>query len=135
MAQIGAFNVFHGHVRRTILALVEIDDLHHVGVLELGGSLRLAAEAAQECGVLAKFAGDEFERPLTAQQNVFGKVDRAHAAAAELALDAVLAANDRARLQLARLDEQRAVGGAVRVVARIGRFAQRTRLHRPVASF
>jgi hypothetical protein len=129
MAQVSTRNGFHGDVGRAILGLVEIYDFNHVGMAQFDGGLGLAAEAAEEGGVLGEFGGDEFEGAPPTEENVLGEVHGAHGSAAERAQDAVFAADDGARLEFVRLDEERAVSGTSGVMARVGCFAQRTCLH------
>jgi hypothetical protein len=61
---------------------------------------------------------------------MFGEIDAAHAAAAKDTLDAVLSADDRAGIKVARGDEQSAVVLAVGVMTGVRRGAERTSFHR-----
>jgi hypothetical protein len=130
VAEIFSLDVLHSDEGRTILGLVEIENLDDVGVMKLGSGKRLTAEALEEGRILVKFAGDEFECAQAAEQKVFGEIDGAHAAAAEETLDAVLSADDGAGIEVAGGDEQSAVVFAMGVVTGVGRGAERTSFHR-----
>jgi hypothetical protein len=59
-------------------------------VIEGGGGASFALEAFEELGILGHGLGKKFEGNAAAEVGVFGFVDHAHSAAAELASDAVM---------------------------------------------
>ncbi len=59
--------------------------------MEPGGRLRLAAESLQGLAVARHVAGQDLQRHATAQRDLLGLVDHAHAAPADLAKDPVVA--------------------------------------------
>ena len=73
-----------------------------VGVVEGGGGLGFAREARADFGIGDQMRGQKFQGHGAVQARVFGFVDDAHAAAAELGEDAVgaelLSGGDLARL-------------------------------------
>ena len=122
-------HVLHGDKQAAIFVLVQVNDLDDIRVAQLVSGPRLLAEALDELGVAAQFGGQELERQLPAQQQVLGKVDDAHPALAQLAHGAVLAAHDLARRKLPQLDQHGPVSGAVGVLVRIRRIANRAGFH------
>ena len=73
----------HGD-ERPAFVLVHVVDGADVGVIEGGGSLRLALEALQGLMVLGHFFRQEFERDKAMELGVFGLIDHTHPAAAQL---------------------------------------------------
>ena len=61
-----------------------------VGMVQRGGGLGFALETAQRLRVSGDVVGKKFQRDEAVQARVFGLVDNAHAAAAELFDDAVV---------------------------------------------
>ena len=98
-AQARAFHILHGDKEAAILGLVQIGDLDHVGMAQLVGGARLLAKALDELRVLAQIGGEKLERHLTAQQNMFGQINHAHSALAQLARNAIFSPHQRARRQ------------------------------------
>ncbi len=85
-----ARDVLHDHV--VLLAFdVEVEDLHDVGVMELGDGLRLALEAPQEVGRLGEVRVHDLDRDKAIQVGVESFVDLGHAAAPETFLELIFA--------------------------------------------
>ncbi len=61
-----------------------------VGMVQRGGSFRLALEAAESLRIFGNFIGQELEGDKAAKFNVFGFIDDTHPAAAEHFNDAVM---------------------------------------------
>ena len=74
------------------LALVFIDVVNRadVGMIQRGGSPRLALEAFQRLAVLAEMFGQELQCDKTGELDVLGFVDHAHATGAQLLDDPVV---------------------------------------------
>ena len=89
MLQGYAVQKFHGN-ERLLAVLADFVDGADVGMIESRGGACLAAEALQRLRVARHFVGQEFEGDEAAEVGVFGLVDDAHAAAAELVDDAVV---------------------------------------------
>ncbi len=70
--------------------LADIVDSANVGMIQGGGSLRLALKSSQRLRVSGYFFGKELQGDEAPQARVFGLVDNAHAAAAELLDDAIM---------------------------------------------
>jgi hypothetical protein len=85
-----ALDELHDVVGRLAL-LADAEDGHDVGVVELGRGPRLALEPAAGLGVLEHLPGEHLQGHMPAQRDLLGLVDDAHAAAAHLADDAVVA--------------------------------------------
>ena len=71
--------------------LADLVDRHDVGVVQPGRGPRLAAEPLQAPGVAGDRVGQDLQGDVPAQRQLLGLVDDAHAAAADLAEDAVVA--------------------------------------------
>ena len=80
--------VVHRHVV-PVLRLAPVTDLHDVRVGQAGSAADLAAETLEELLVVRKARGQYLERDLPAENQVVGKVDIGHVAAAELADDLI----------------------------------------------
>ena len=83
-------DVLHDVVGRP-LVLAHAEDRHDVGVVQLGRRPRLAAEPLAQLGVEPRVARQDLQRHVPAQRGLLGLVDHAHAAAADLAEDQVVA--------------------------------------------
>ncbi len=70
--------------------LVDVVDRADVRVLERGGGARLTAQTLQRLRVVPHVVGQELQRDAPAELEVFGLVDDAHAAAAQLLEDPVV---------------------------------------------
>ena len=108
--------VLHGEVVAAA-PLADLVDRHDAGVLQAGGRRRLAPEAGDGGRRDGEVLVQQLERDLPAQRDLFCEVDRAHAAAAELAQDPVVA-------------EHRADLRCRRAAALVGGPAVRRREHR-----
>ena len=83
----------HDEVRAALLPpVVDGDD---VGVGQVGGGLRLPAEAGHEAGVGGELGEEHLDRHPPLQQTVARQVDVGHAAATETGLDLVAVVEDR----------------------------------------
>ena len=71
------------------------------------------AESPDELGITAQLDGQKFQSDLSAEQRVFGQIDDAHSALAQLAQDAIFVAHDMAGLELPRLDQDSTSVGQV----------------------
>ena len=87
--EVAALEELHGHVDEAVL-LAEVEDGDDVRVVELGGRLGLALEAAAEVGLGGEGRGDRLDRDEAVQERVLGLVDLAHRALADLPDDPVL---------------------------------------------
>ncbi len=76
-----------------MVAIVSADaeDWHDVGMVQPGRSPRLALEPQDLLGIGEGRIGEDLERDAPAKRLLLGLVDHAHAAAADLAEDAVIA--------------------------------------------
>ena len=95
--EIAALEVLHHHVRRAGLERADVDDARDVLALDLRRGARLAGEARDDLGVRRGLRQEELERDALAELEVHRRDDDAHPAAAEDALDPVLAGEDVAR--------------------------------------
>src|SRR6185312_11878407 len=93
-AEVGPLDVAHRDVELAV-RLAGLVDRDHVGVLDRRRHARLALEALPEPRVAGQLGGDHLHRDGPTQAHLLGAVDDAHAAAAELGLDAA-APDDRA---------------------------------------
>ena len=84
-----AVEKFHGD-EVAAFEFVNFVDGADVGVIEGGGGLRFALETFEGLRVAGKIFGEKFQRDETAELGVFGFIDDAHSAAAELFQDAVV---------------------------------------------
>ena len=84
-----AFEHFH-HYECSSIDLVNFVDRADVGMVQGRGSASLTAKPLQRLRVVGKFFGKELEGDETVQLDVLGLVDHTHAAAADLAEDAVM---------------------------------------------
>jgi hypothetical protein len=82
LAQAFAFNVFGGDEVMPIL-FANLMNGQNVGVIEAGGGISFALEAAEPILVLGDIAVEQFDGDLAAQARVKGKIDFTHAARAE----------------------------------------------------
>jgi hypothetical protein len=72
------------------LVLADVINSADIGVIECGGSLRLALEPFQGLPVLGEFFGQELQGDGALELGVLGLIDHAHAAATEPLNDAVM---------------------------------------------
>ena len=79
---------------QAVRRLIHVHDADHVRALDLGGDLGLLEEALDEAGAARELGVEELERHERAQHLVAGLVDRAHAAVADQAIQAVLVVDD-----------------------------------------
>ena len=103
-----AVEQLHHHEQAERVVLTEVDDRADVVVRERRGEPRLAVEHLADLRVRRDRALDELERERLAERLVADAQHAAHAAAAELALDDVAAADQVAGARAARA--RRAVG-------------------------
>ncbi len=85
-----ALDALHG-VEGDVAFLPDLEDRDDVGVVQPRGGLGLAAEPLQRLAVGRHVGGQDFQGHPTAEGDLLGLVDHAHAAAAELAHDPVIA--------------------------------------------
>ena len=85
-----ALDELHG-VEDDLAVLAHLEDRHDIGVVQPRRGPRLAAEPLQRLAVLGHDAGQDLERDPAAERDLLGLVDHAHAAAADLADDPVVA--------------------------------------------
>ena len=84
----------HDDVDAAVRHLVEVEHAHDVRVLDVDLDVRLATEARDLAAVARGGAAQHLHGDLVAERHVLGGVDDADAARADLAPDAVLAAED-----------------------------------------
>ena len=84
-----ALQILHGDERSSVL-LADVVDRADVRMVERRCGPGFTLKAAQGLGIARQIAGDELERHGTMQPRIFGFVDHAHPAAAELLDDAVV---------------------------------------------
>ena len=89
VAQRLAFEQLHGDEGPPVV-LVDVVDRADVGVLERGGGARLALQPLEGLRVARQLLGQELQRDASAELQVLGLVDDAHAAAAQLREHAVV---------------------------------------------
>jgi hypothetical protein len=82
-------NELHG-VITGVAVLADVKNRYDVGVVQLGGGPRLAAEALQGVTVTGDTGREQLESHAPAQRHLLGLVDDAHAASGNLAQDAVV---------------------------------------------
>src|SRR5438105_584700 len=70
---------------------VDQEDRHNVGVVQLGGGMGLVAKTLQLTCVEGGREGQQFQRYLPAQGQLFGLVNDAHAAPTQFVQDAEIA--------------------------------------------
>ena len=80
----------HG-IEADIAVLADLVDRHDVGVVQLGRGAGLAAEPLADRPVAGRLPRQNLQRHAAAQRDLLGLVDHAHAAAADLAHDPVIA--------------------------------------------
>jgi hypothetical protein len=80
-----AFNKLH-HNEASSLGLFQPMDRGNVGMIERRQELGLALEAGHSLRITGECIGEEFERSLASQIEIFGHVDFPHATLAKLAL-------------------------------------------------
>ena len=85
-----ALDELHDVIRRVFL-LAHAEDRHDVGVVQLGRGPGLALESPALLGVSERLRRQDLERDVAAQRDLLGLVDDAHAAAADLAENAIVA--------------------------------------------
>ena len=93
VAQRSAFDVLHHDEVRAVL-LAPVVDRDDVGVVEVRGGLRLAAEALDERRLARVLGEQRLQRDRPVQQLVVREVDLGHPALRELALDLVAVRKD-----------------------------------------
>ena len=91
---------------------VDVEHLDAVPALQRGGRACLAREALDDLRIAEKFGVDHLDRDELVELHVAGEDDAAHPAGAELALDRVLAGDERGRLAACLEDDELAAGGA-----------------------
>jgi len=90
--EVEALAVDHLHRVVDVLAvLADVEDRHDVGVVHPRGGLRLALKAHERFGIAGERRGEHLERHAAAERFLLRLVNHAHAAAADLAQDAVVA--------------------------------------------
>src|SRR6201999_2271931 len=85
----GAVEKFHGDEGATIVG-ADVVDGADVWVIESGGGAGFALKAIESLRILSEIVGKKFECDEAAEARVFGFVDYAHSATAELFDDAVM---------------------------------------------
>ena len=86
----------HDDVDAPVGHLVEIEHADDVGVLDVHLDVRLAPQARDLAAVSRRSAAQDLDRDLVSERHVLRRVDDADASGADLAPDAVLAAEHRA---------------------------------------
>ena len=89
MLQRLAFEKFHGDEGFAVF-FADVVNGADVGMIERGGGLGFALEARESLRICGNSFRQKFERDEAQQADVFGFVDHAHAATAELFEDAVM---------------------------------------------
>jgi hypothetical protein len=87
--QRGTLEQFH-HQKGHAVFFADVVNRADVGVIQGGGGLCLAAEAFESNRIAGNAFGQKFQRDVAAKADVFGLINDAHAAAAELFQDAVV---------------------------------------------
>ena len=108
-----ALDELHGVVVDAVV-LADAEDRHDVGVVQPGRGPGLAAEPLQVGRPQQAVHGQHLQRDVPAQRLLHGLVDDAHAAAADLAEDAVVAQLRGHRARPGRPPRQRPVPGPPR---------------------
>ena len=111
--QLVAGQELHGQEQRAVGRAAEVGDRDDVGVGETARRLGLALEAASELLAAAELGQQHLDREIAPHHRVLGAIDRAHAADADAAHDAVALADDRADQ---RIDHGRAAARTERVL-------------------
>ena len=75
--------------------LAPVEDVDDVRMVEVGGRLRLAAEALDEVGVDGELGEEHLDRHLAVEQAVVAQEDVGHAAAADALEQLVALVDDR----------------------------------------
>ncbi len=99
-AQVASLDVFEGHVRHAV-GLADGEDLDDVGVGGLGDGGGFVLEARQGGGIGSQFGPQDLEGDLALEGNLFGEVNLAHAAPAEMTEDAEIGERSAGQVQLA----------------------------------
>ena len=84
-----ALDQLHGEEGPEVGEGAQLVDRHDAGVLELAADLGLLDEPADHAGVVAEVVAQHLERDVAAEVGVAALEDGAHAAAGDLAIDAV----------------------------------------------
>jgi len=84
-----AFKHLHGDEGPSV-RFVDFVDRADIGVVQGGRSLGLPLKTAEGLWVVGKFVGKELQGDVAAELQVFGLVNHTHAAATDLAKDAVM---------------------------------------------
>ena len=84
-----AFHQLHAEERPAVGEGAQLVDRHHARVLELAADLRLLDEAADQVGLVAEVGPQDLDGDIATQVGVSALEDGAHAAAGDLAVDAV----------------------------------------------
>jgi hypothetical protein len=121
----GAGDVLHHEIVEPAFALDAVDR-DDVGVVELGGGLRLLLEALDDVRVLGDVGRQDLDGHLPVQGQVLGEEHRAHAALAEHALELVLALDQ--ALQAVHQAFDLPAGGRVGAASRLIRAAREAEL-------
>jgi hypothetical protein len=111
-SEVGAVDKLHGEEERVVFGAFQVAAVYDILVAHVAQRPHLAQEAAGEGLVAAQFGREEFEGAGLVHEDALGEIDRAHAALAEFADDAITVVDDHARLEVANFIEQNAVGGA-----------------------
>ncbi len=86
-----ALHQLHGEERAAVGQRAQLVDRHHAGMLELAADLRLLHEAADEVGAVAVAVEQDLQGQVASEVVVPAAVDGAHAAAGDLAEQAIAA--------------------------------------------
>ena len=89
VGEVDAVEVLHHEVGAAVLGRAEVGDVDDVGVADARGGARLAPEALDQVLLLRVDRVQDLDRDALADLDVLAGVDRAHAALADLAQDAV----------------------------------------------
>ena len=77
-------------MKRLAVVLADVVEGADVRVIERGRDARLAGEAGERLRIAGELGRQQLQRNLPAKAPIFGAIDDAHAAAAELVRDAVV---------------------------------------------
>jgi hypothetical protein len=92
--EIAPHQMFHHHVRRSVVELPQIEHLHHVLVPDFRQDPRFAPQAGERLRMLGELAQQDLDRDLFIQLQVPRRENQAHPTSADETLDSIFSEQD-----------------------------------------